>query len=234
MQSERIKTRIGSLEMKKLVAASVCGLCVWFGSVSVSHAGVIDLDTFATVDDLFLTGTVLPVGDDVNYWEKVIQKLDVGVYSQAYTNGTEYAYLYQVDNKGSGASSDPVELFTLSPFYGADDSVKMGYLTDAVAPTGFLSEPYDNPELKAYVNLSGPIISFYYTSREGYQIVNGKHSAVMYVLSNLSPDLIWGNVINGLTASDEVVGPLPEPGTIALISVGGLAILLRRRRRQGV
>jgi|GEM_PF-3577474 len=234
MQSKRIKRQVGSLKMKKLVAASVCGLCVWFGSVSVSHAGVIDLDTFATVDDLFLTGTVLPVGDDVNYWEKQMQKLHVGVYSRAYTNGTKYAYLYQVDNKGSDASSDPVELFTLSPFYGADDTVEMGYLTGAVAPTGFLSEPYENPELKAYVNLSGPIISFYYTSREGYQIVGGEHSPVMYVLSDLPPDLIWGNVINGLTASDEVVGPVPEPGTIALISMGGLAILLRRRRRHNV
>ena len=230
MQSKRSKRRVGSLKVKKLVAASVCGLCVWFGSVSVSHADIITLVPADTVDDL-LDGTVSPIGS-VRISPSDVERLDVVIYSQAYMNEThtQYAYLYQVDNKIT--STDPVEMFTLSPFYGADETVQMGYLTGD-EPLGFLDAPYKDPQPKGWVNPSGPIISFYYTWLAGDPIQPGERSPVMYVLSDLSPDLIWGNVINGLTATEEVVGPVPEPGTITLISVGGLAILLRRRRRQG-
>ena len=144
MQSKRSKRWIGSLEMKKLVVASVCGLCVWFGSVSVSHAAIINLDTAATVDDLFTSGTVTPASGVVA-WDAEVNTLHVNVYTRAYTNGTTYAYLYQVHNKDT--SSEPVEMFTLSPFHGADEYVEAGYLTDDEPAPGF-APSNKNPQSK--------------------------------------------------------------------------------------
>jgi len=229
MQSKRSKMWIGGLEMKKLVVASVCGLCVWFGSVSVSHAAIISLDTVATVNDLFPPGdTVMPAGAVVE-WDAYVNTLHVDVYTRAYTNGTTYAYLYQVHNKDT--SSDPVEMFTLSPFHGADEDMEAGYLTDDEPAPGFA--PSDkNPQSNGWVNPSpsGPIISFYYTWLNGVPVLPGEYSAVMYVLSDLAPDLIWASVIDGQTATDKVVGPVPEPATPAMLALGGMAILRRRRR----
>ena len=55
----------------------------------------------------------------------------------------------------------------------------------------------------------------------------------MYVMSDLSPDLVTGNVINGSVACGEVIGPtteaIPEPATVALLSLG--SALLRRKRK---
>jgi len=189
-------------------------------------AVVIPLSTAATVDDLF-AGAAAPAG--ALLVEGVASPtFDVNVYSQAYTDGNEFAYLYQLDN--SPGSADPVEMFTVSPFTGAGAAVDMGYLTDAVPP-GFLPAVDQEPEPTGNMNLSGPILSFYYTSRADFDIDPGQRSYVMYVRSEIPPDLIWGNVIDGSSGTARVVGPVPEPGTMLLLATGVSAGLFRRRRR---
>ena len=209
-------------------AVVIITLLAAVGVASHASAAVITLGTAATVDGLF-AGTAQPVGS-VLLSQVVTTPLSVDIYSQAYTDGSEYAYLYQLDNKT--VSTDPVEMFTLSPFAGADENVVMGYLTGQV-PSGFLSGVDQNPEPTGNFNPSGPLLSFYYTSRAGFDIDPGQQSAVMYVMSDLSPDLIWGNVIDGATGSDEVVGPVPEPASASLL-VLGLGVVLRRRRRSRI
>ena len=161
------------------------------------------------------------------------------VFSQAYHNLTgDYAYLYQVENTGVAGNS-PIEMFTLWPFTGADDYSVMGHLTGTI-PAGFLTTGTpQEPESEAYVEAldSGPQISFYYGLRPKKAIAVGAHSVVMYVVSRLTPDEIQGNVIDGSVGYGPVVGPaVPEPATVALLTMGGMMIVAgpaaRRFRRR--
>jgi len=163
--------------------------------------------------------------------------LVVDVYSRAYTgdNGL-YAYLYQVDNTGVAGNSS-VEMLTLWPFAGATDATDIGYLEDLSGTVAgdFLDTAGAEPEDYAFVDVlpSGPEVSFYFTKRFDKEIPPGEHSRVLYVMSELAPDVIHGNVINGSVGTGPVVGPVPEPATwIAML--GGLLALgfIRNMRRR--
>ena len=204
-------------------AAMIAVLAVLAAPLS---AVVIPLSTAATVDDLF-AGPAAPAGG-LMIEAVSASTFDVSVYSQAYSDGKDFAYLYQLAN--DAGSPDPLEMFTVSPFIGADAAVDMGYLTGAVPP-GFVAADQE-PEDTGNMNLSGPLLSFYYTSRADFDIDPGQNSSVMYVKSQIPPDLIWGNIIDGSVASTMVVGPVPEPGTMALLVCGASAGLVRRVRRR--
>ena len=217
------------LMMKRLGLGTICVLlvCGVAGRPSVLRAEMITLGSQSLTD--LLGASPQPLGSSVLQTDVTGDDFQAEFYSRAYTNDTEtaYAYLYQIDNKIT--SSAPLEVFTVSPFQDADASVLVaGYLTGAV-PAGFLPSPYQDPEDTGNVNLSGPIISFYFNSRFGYAIDPGEHCAVLYVMSDLPPTLITGYVIDGGVGSGPVVGPVPEPASAALLLLG-LPALLRRRR----
>lgn len=200
-------------------AAVVCLLSVG------ASASLINLQTAAIVDDLFAS-TAQPIGS-VTTSSASAATLNVDLLSQAYTDGNTYAYLYQVSVLSD--SDHPVEAFSVADFMDATSNVTMGYLTGD-APAGFLLADID-PESTGGFNGLGPILTFYYTSRFENEIPPANNSAVMYVLSDLSPDMILGNVINGTTGTASVVGPVPEPATMALLGLGAAALVSRRRRR---
>jgi hypothetical protein len=152
--------------------------------------------------------------------------LHVRVASEAYSGGGLYAYLYQIVNIGESGDS-PVEMFTVSRFAGSVGLGEIGYLKDdgnipaEFADGGKLSE--DNCSVRSLT--AGLKLSFYYGEDIGYQIDPGQYSRVLFVLSDLAPGTIWGNVINGDVASGPVIGATPEPGALVLLAIGLLTAL---------
>ena len=208
----------------RLVGSAVAAFIVLCVAAQLP-ASVITLGTAPSVNDLFST-TPTPIGT-TSLVVANTPTFTVDVYSQAYTDGSKYVYLYQLDN--STQSNDSIELFTLSKFLGADANVAMGYLTQTV-PAGFISTGLaQDSEATGGMNPSGPTLSFYYTSRAGYDIQPGDHSTVMYVVSQLPPSVINGSVIDGNTGTVLVVGPVPEPATLSMLALGGLTMLRRRK-----
>lgn len=209
----------------------ISGCIVLLTAVSVSHAMPITLEP----DSLTGLGVPTPM-DTVTVTNMSNGSLTATVYSQAYTGGSGlYAYLYQVENTGE-VSDLRAEMFTIAPFTGADGSANMGWLTGAL-PSGFIAAtPSQLPAPNGDVYIpGGPTVSFYYSAGSGYSIEPGEHSVVMYVMSNLSPTQVSGEVMgyigaSTVVASGDVVGPVPEPATIALLGLGAVSLLRRKRK----
>ena len=213
--------------MRRLVFAAMM-LCA---VSSYSLGGII---TLVPESDLSALGTFTPI-DTTTITPLAAGLLDTEVYSQAFydANTQEYAYLYQVDNRGS-AGNHPVEEFTLYPFA---SRIQVGYLNSTAtlpAASLFLSGG-QVPESTGF-EAPGLLESFYYGSRSGHEIVPGNHSLVMYITSKNSPGEITGNVIDGAVASGTVVGAVPintpEPSAIVLLISCGLGFWSFKRFRR--
>lgn len=187
---------------------------------------------------------VMLVGDDFNnllggsasavgsptITDMSVDNLLVDVISQAFTDGAgNYAYLYQVKNIGT-LGNNVVEAFTASPFFGASAITTLGYLT-ANTPTGFTLGA-QTAYAASIDAVAGPTISFAFPAfLSGYAIDPGEWSSTLYVLSDGAPATITGNVIDGWTTSGDVVGPVPEPATMSMLALGGLAMIRRKGRK---
>ncbi|MBL7221809.1 MAG: PEP-CTERM sorting domain-containing protein [Phycisphaerae bacterium] len=222
MRNKRSKRWIGSL-----VTVLVVG---WIGAAaSADPIGVVL--TPKEFSELF-DGTEIPIGDAL-VTNMSVGNLKAEVVSQAFEDGLgNYAYLYQVINTGT-AGNNVIEVFTCNPFFGATSSSTVGYLT-AEAPSGFTLDG----QLVIGANVdgaSGPTVSFGFPAPwppyipTSWAIDPGESSVTLYVLSDAEPGTITGNVIDGTIASGDIVGPVPEPVTLAMLAMGGLAVLKGRR-----
>lgn len=213
--------------MRHSLITVACVLAVCFAAASVSGAGIINLEE-GTYDLDTLLGDGIVAATSLMTTPMSSESIWADVFSRAYVDDAGlYAYLYQVENTGTVGNS-AVEMFTLWPFTDATDNTRMGWLDDT--PDGFLAGG-QTPESTGFID-DLPVVSFYYGKRNACDIDINEHSRVMYVLSQLAPDEVLGNVIGGSVGSDNVVGPVPEPGTWMLLA-SGLAVLVvygRRRR----
>jgi len=209
--------------MMKLVVVAVVG-----GVVSTLPADVIPL-TLAPKDFNDLGSLEAVAGWPADTTVMTVTNLRGDVTHQVFrdSGSSDYYYFYQVFNAGESSSWHIIEVLTLTPFTGADGSTTVGYLT-ANEPAAFVAGSVI-PSGASINTASGPTISFV---SPGYvdPIEVGEYGKVLYVKSALPPDTILGNIIDGAIADGLVVGPVPEPATMSLLALGGLAVLLRRRR----
>ena len=211
--------------MKRLVLAATVLLAL----VSVSRAETLPLGS-DTLDNL-LGGSAVEAGSLMTT-DMSNGVLVANVLSQAYTvDNSLYAYLYQINNTGS-ASDTAVQEFTLWPFNGGDDQTETGCLIGTL-PTGFATGgqlPEDGVEID--FPSDSPVMSFYFKSVAASEIAPGEHSQVMYVLSDLAPDVIIGNLIGGSIGTGPVVGPkaVPEPATAICLILGAVSLVFLVRR----
>ncbi len=160
-------------------------------------------------------------------------KLKGEVTSQPFYNSTEdaYYYLYQIENTGDDSTWHMIEVLSLTPFNGADASTEVGYLETTNLPSAFDSAGTEIPAGCSVNTDSGPTISFVFPGYTNpYGIVPSEVSRVLYVKSSEPPSIITGNIIDGSIADGDVIGPVPEPATVALISSGILLFIIRRKR----
>jgi len=143
------------------------------------------------------------------------------VVSQAFNrSGGGYLYLYQVKNDGASV----LEVFGIRPFFGLDeaglltDNEPVGFLSDGVAPAG---STYD-------AALDTPLISHNYPGYLELYLGSGEHTSALYVLSSNSPTTGEAYVIDGGVAIVDTFVAIPEPATLGLLLIGGLALLRRR------
>jgi hypothetical protein len=148
------------------------------------------------------------------------------VVSQAFTDGQgNYAYLYQVNDIGTNVNHI-IEQFTCNPFIGASAATVLGYLT-ANAPDGFTLG--QRVPIGGFVNMDvGPTVAFGFIGWFGWQINPGESSSSLYIISDKSPGLIGGYIIDGAVASGQIVGPVPEPATLGIMGVGAIVLYLLR------
>lgn len=156
------------------------------------------------------------------------------VISQAFTDGVGgWLYLYQVNNTGV-AGSDVITRYTISPCTQADKDTMLGYLTANVPAAFSLGNQAPlygdvNVEAGPTVGFNFPVGNPFFGMPNAY-IAPGMSSKVLFIASDLAPGIITGNVINGGVHACDIIGPIPEPATMSLLTLGGLALIRRRTR----
>lgn len=177
-----------------------------------ANASVVEVDFstdyagFELLDDIVSTELVGPVIDSVY------------VQSAAYTDGSSYLYVYMVSN----FSNTTLDTFALASFAGLEAGTQAGYITPDTPGFAIIPTAVDKLGIA-----TDPAVHFVFS--QGLSPFS--NTAKLFVESDLAPGEITATVINGSVAGGTVVGPVPvpEPATLMLLSMGGLAMIRRRR-----
>jgi hypothetical protein len=215
--------------MQRRIGIVSCALVAALASVPAARADLITL-TETPLNDVSGSGYVAVSATTTT---DMIggSHLHAAVCSQAYSNGEHYVYFYQISNAGSPGGSAVTE-FALGAFAGTVTNGAVGYLPWADVPLGFsVSNLARPPEQYGYVDaaLAASDVFIYHGRRWDNAIGPGQIGRVIFIRSGLPPDEISGYVGSDFaTASGAVVGAVPEPSIIGLLTAGGLITMVGR------
>jgi len=201
--------------MRKLLIFAVLVLTV----VSTSHAALVPVD-FASE----FSGYTLDLTYGVITDEFAGDIAGIDVISAAYSNGSSYVYLYQVDN----SSVAKLGSLAIRPFAGLTSETNMGYISGGDADlliAGFLAGT-SIPDFGIVDENYGPTGTFHFIFSG---ITTGTTSSIMYIESGYGSGESNGYVQNGGQNSGTVIAAIPEPTTICLLGLGALGLLRRKR-----
>lgn len=232
MQSKRSKRRIGTL-MTILVAGRtgaaviVAVTLLW----AASGARAVPLGQY---NNGWAPGTwqgTLPIPDSPG-GPVLTVNVDYSAFKPGFypgvdpSLGLQYVYAYQVFNL-------PASTVALTAFSVGLDPLAVAVNPGADNTIGVVVPPGITPDLFV-IGSSSARWGFGWIG--GAEVNPNQQSTVVLFTSPGSPKWETCTTMDGgvPTPAGLLPSPIPEPGTITLISVGGLAILLRRRRRRGV
>lgn len=200
--------------MKKLlVAVLLLAAVITFGASSNAHAFTLTgIESFGSLVSLPISGpTTIDVMGGVG---GTVLKTKGSIDYAVLYNGSVYSYFYQVENLGlSGAGSGDGATLRRTTF---DNLFSWPVLGSGVIADGLDSVTLDTTEIDVYAaNLALRV---------------GETTDRFYFQFSVPPGITNGYLINGGIGAGNVVGPAPEPASLALLGMGILGLFGLRKK----
>jgi len=131
--------------------------------------------------------------------------------------GANYVYAYQVHN---GAGTASISTLSVGLSGGNETPSGIGFVpAGGAAPSSTKFNPGGAPFTSAGFSYTGALLA------------PGATSHILIFTSPFGPELDYASLIGGISKSERLPSPVPEPATIVLLGLGALALLAARRNK---
>ncbi len=205
-------------------------MAMLLGCAGLATAGPIADDVNAIpawrgTQNFYVEGTGLFTGAtiDVDVEYAVYQPGDYGGSGTDPSDGTEYVYAYQIFNDLAG--NEPVSSFSVGLDAGADPD-------DIGSDAGSGTTGGTVPSASAFSGSPPTSAVWYFYLNTIDPTPTNEYSEVLLFTSPYGPQWAPGSLLDsGLSDKHDLPSPIPEPATLALMALGGLGLLLGRKRQ---